>query len=200
MVCWQCHLFRIEPETDFARLDSVRPSCSSRDGVPLIKEGSTLPLKPSFQLLFTYRCFLIEIPLMRVRLYQKLWTFKNKCQKSHLNLQILVDRRSNQFECFSFYLPSIAGDSPRPGSAERSRHRPECLQGIVPDIILSLSFYKLLSWLLSRFGRSTWWLSRWQLLGGGLWVQSRRDGEQHLWEKKRGEAPNKVISNPYSCL
>ena len=98
-----------------------------------------------------------------------------------------------KFRCF--YLLPISGDSPRPGSAERSRHRPECLQGIVPDIILSLSFYKLFSWLLSRFGRSTWWLSRWQLLGGGLWVQPRRDGEQHLWEEERGEAPNKVISN-----
>ena len=105
MVYWQCHLFRIEPETNFARLDSVRPSCSSRDGVPLIKEGSTLPLKPSFQLFFPYGCFLIEMSLVRVRLYQKLWTFKNKCQKSHWDLQILVDRRSNQFGCFFLFSP-----------------------------------------------------------------------------------------------
>ena len=80
---WQCDLFRIEPETDFARLDSVRPSCSSRDGVPLIKEGSTLPLKPSFQLLFAYRCFFDWDTTDEGTLVPKAWIFKNKCQKSY---------------------------------------------------------------------------------------------------------------------
>ena len=32
-------LFRVEPEADIQRLDPVRPSCGSRDGIPLLEKG-----------------------------------------------------------------------------------------------------------------------------------------------------------------
>ena len=127
------------------------------------------------------------------------------------HIWILVDRRSNQymdvFLLSPFYCRWFTETWQRATFSSPTRMFARYSLRYYLVVIILQVIIKLFSWLLSRFGRLTWWLSRWhyhcyhwQLLGGGFWVQSRRDGEQHLWEEERGKAPNKVISNPYSCL